>query len=118
MRICEHDPVQAIIGPYSPGQCRTCWRYLNHEPSRQQQDRLTNPKEPGLLQKGINFAKAFGRHLANGMKLVSKEIWTKRVEICRSCPLFKSGTCLHGKCGCVIAQKASWESEHCPIQKW
>jgi hypothetical protein len=96
--------------------CRPCWLYLN---SAKHRARWDAPEPPGFLTKALNFAKAAARHVACGLKHVSPAEWSRRVGICQACPLLRDGQyCQHIRCGCLVANKARWESEHCPIGKW
>jgi hypothetical protein len=117
---CEHNPLQALVGPWSEKQCRVCWKFLNSERHRSRWEQLAAEQRggPSLLKRAGHFALAVGKHLLNGMRLVSTETYTSRMSICKQCPMLKAGTCLHGSCGCAIANKARWESERCPIDKW
>ncbi len=124
MRYCQtfHPEVQAVVGEYTLDQCRICWKYLNDSKHKEGQDALTEPvtKEgPGLLRKVFNFGKAVAKHAANGLKMVDKETYKTRLEICYACPLLIKGHyCQHVKCGCRVEKKAGWESEKCPVGKW
>jgi len=73
-------------------------------------------KEPGIIKKATNFAKAVQKHAKDGFKDVSLEQYIERIDICNKCPLQKDGNCL--ECGCVISKKAWWRSEDCPKDKW
>ena len=75
-----------------------------------------NQKEPGIIKKAANFAKAITKHAQDGFKDVSLEQYIERIEICNKCPLQKDGECL--ACGCIISKKAWWRSEDCPKDKW
>lgn len=78
------------------------------------------PGEPGLVQKGIHFAAAAARHLANGCRQVSDEVYSIRLGICRACTSLDVSrmVCQEGACGCYVERKAHWASEECPLQKW
>jgi hypothetical protein len=78
------------------------------------------PDEPGLLQKTINFAEAAARHLANGCRQVSDEVYERRISMCRACPSLDAEhmMCREFDCGCWVERKARWASEECPLQKW
>ncbi len=121
MRLCQtfHE-LNAVVGEYTPNQCRVCWKYLNDSKHKEGQDALTDPDDgPGLLRKVFNFGKAIARHTANGLKVVDKETYQLRLELCYACPLLKdSHYCQHVKCGCRVEKKAGWETEKCPVGKW
>ena len=85
---------------------------------------------PDLLQKIKNFTRAATGHLANGNPTVTEEQLKRRLEICKSCVLFKplqdglGGTCMHNSCGCSIKDtldymnKIAWADQECPVSKW
>lgn len=80
---------------------------------------VTNQKKPSIIEKGVNFVKSAVKHVANGMKKVSKKEMNRRIDICKGCEFFTDGDrprC--SKCGCHLNIKARWESAHCPIDKW
>ena len=85
---------------------------------------------PSFLQKVRNFAIAAQGHLAKGNPTVTEEQLKRRLEICKSCVLFKpladglGGTCMHNSCGCNIKDtldymnKIAWADQECPVGKW
>ena len=76
-------------------------------------------ENPSIIDKGVNFIKSAIKHVANGMKKVSKKEMNRRIDICKGCEFFTDGDrprC--SKCGCHLNIKARWESAHCPIDKW
>lgn len=87
-------------------------------------------QEPSLLQKAWNFGKSALNHALAGNPTVPEETMKERLEICRSCPLFKlnhnqvGGVCTHSSCGCNIQDnldylnKIAWADQECPIQRW
>lgn len=86
--------------------------------------------EPSLIIKIKNFAKAAASHLEKGNPTVTEEQLSRRLEICKTCVLFKptadglGGTCLHNSCGCSIKDtleymnKIAWADQECPVGKW
>lgn len=75
---------------------------------------------PGLLQRGLNFAKAGIQHIANGMVSVADEIYEARLSVCRNCEFCDQQhmVCLKPECGCFLNVKARWASESCPLGRW
>ena len=71
-------------------------------------------KPPSLLKMVQNFTKASIAHVSNGMKTVSTDVYTERLDACNSCPFFQNATKRCGKCGCLLEHKAKWESSDCP----
>ena len=53
----------------------------------------------------------------NELKLSDSET-QNRLDICRQCPYFESGSQRCGKCGCYLAVKTYLKAEKCPIGKW
>lgn len=86
--------------------------------------------EPSFAKKLINFTKAFVNHAKTGFKQASEQEIEQRLEICRSCELFKvlnndgAGVCTHDSCGCNISDvqtffnKLAWADQSCPQGKW
>lgn len=73
---------------------------------------------PDVIRMGWNFAKAVAMHVVDGFNKTSVEEYSKRLEICETCPLRQNNRCLHMKCGCKLNMKARWKSEKCPEGKW
>tara|TARA_Y100001968_G_C18967866_1_gene530839 strand:+ start:365 stop:628 length:264 start_codon:yes stop_codon:yes gene_type:complete len=74
--------------------------------------------KPGAVKRAANFAKAISKHAKDNFKDVSVDDYTKRLEICNGCDFQNKGICNHEDCGCILARKAWWRSENCPIGKW
>ena len=49
-------------------------------------------------------------------ELVSDEVTTKRLEICKECEKINQGTCL--ACGCYVEIRAATRKGKCPYSKW
>ena len=75
---------------------------------------------PGLMKRGMNFAQASVRHMADGMNQATEVVFEQRLAICRECELCETTMmiCRHPKCGCYLQIKASWRSQACPLGKW
>ena len=80
---------------------------------------------PSLLGRAINFMVALGGHVADGMSRRSvKEIADIIETHCKPCQYFRTGMCVHKRCGCAVNHekkffnKLAWKSEHCPIKRW
>ncbi len=120
-RPCTCERAQ-INQPYTLEQCRICW--LWHHDARYHQLWGGDPKDlirdPGWLEKVVNFSRAMVQHVATGMKTASNEVYQQRLGICQRCEFFRDNHCL--KCGCWVAgdmiAKARWESSVCPIGRW
>jgi hypothetical protein len=119
---CSFKPNK--LGTYT---CEYCG-FTFHD--REVQKNCKVNKEPPLYQKIINFAQAAVKHAIKGNPVVSEEVVLKRLEICKTCPLFKpnanqvGGVCTHSTCGCTIQDntnylnKIAWADQKCPIDKW
>ena len=75
---------------------------------------------PGLLQKAVNLGKAVVRHVVDGSRKVSDEVYLARLAICSDCPSLEPTrfSCKEQSCGCRLTAKARWRSEDCPLKKW
>jgi hypothetical protein len=71
---------------------------------------------PSLLTQAKNFTKATVRHVSNGMRKVTQDVYDRRLQACAECT-HKTGTRC-SKCGCFLRAKAWWASEKCPVGKW
>ena len=71
-------------------------------------------KPPSFLEMAKNFTKAAGKHIANGMKSVSQEVYIDRLDACNKCPFLVEEQKRCGKCGCILEHKAKWETSECP----
>ena len=107
--------------------CRTCepmWDQLGDEvvkletPDRPPSTENSEQREKvGMIKKAANFTKAVTKHAFNGFTKTPSMVYRSRLDICNSCEfLIDNKEC--GKCGCPVAEKASWASEACPIGKW
>lgn len=111
---------------------KNCTKFMTHDSSfyATLQNAIQHQQEPSLLQKAWNFGKSALNHAIAGNPTVPEETMKERLEICRSCPLFKpnqnqvGGVCTHSTCGCNIQDnldylnKIAWADQECPVQKW
>ncbi|NIQ15948.1 MAG: hypothetical protein GTO02_16600 [Candidatus Dadabacteria bacterium] len=80
---------------------------------------------PNILQKGINYAKAWIKWKRAGKpKRYPNEIRKLR-RICAACKYIdEDGVCTHRECGCSVSKagifgdKLKWKTEECPIGNW
>lgn len=79
---------------------------------------MINGSRPSLAQKGWNFTKAVGNHIADGFKHVTTEELQARLKICDTCEMRDGDRCNSMNCGCILSIKAKWKSERCPLHKW
>jgi hypothetical protein len=75
---------------------------------------------PGLLRKAANFGKAVVKHVADGGKQVTEEVYLARLSVCANCPSLDPVKlrCKERTCGCRLKTKARWHYETCPLKKW
>lgn len=75
---------------------------------------------PSFLKKVVNYTKATGSYLLNGMQDVNTSIYNSRTTICRECVFFNEETVSCDKCGCPIMDKCKRADQSCPDNppKW
>jgi len=79
---------------------------------------------PSLSEQGKNLVKfsfdLIKNALQSGALMVSTEIKTQRLEICKSCEWYddnnEQSKCK--KCGCFVIPKVSFALDSCPENKW
>jgi hypothetical protein len=49
---------------------------------------------------------------------VSEDVYTTRMNICRTCEFFVRDTSRCTQCGCFMEAKTRLVKAHCPIHKW
>jgi len=78
------------------------------------------PSSPGLVRRGLDFALAGARHLADGLRKVDPPTFDARLAVCAGCPSCDTTDfiCREVTCGCYLREKAWWASESCPLAKW
>ena len=50
--------------------------------------------------------------------MFDKELYEKRIKICKNCESFRSTTWICSECGCFLKVKARMKSRKCPKNKW
>jgi len=103
--------------------CKMCpYKNMEDDPDLPSYDEQKHPnskqKLPSVVGLAANFAKAVARHVVDGARKVSRQIYKARLEECNKCVFQKKNRCSHMKCGCVLTKKARWNSEDCPIGRW
>lgn len=77
---------------------------------------------PSLPEQGANLSKFVFEILRKSMKgdalMVSEEIASQRLEVCKTCEYYdaEQNRCRH--CGCLLEHKVKWALDGCPIEKW
>lgn len=105
--VCKHDPPK-------PETCRLCHLFLI-DPAY---NRLYGGDgvEASMADKVKNAFLAGANFVGSGLKIVSEEEQSRRLDICSSCIMHQEGTCK--ACGCPVKGKSLLESQSCPIKKW
>ena len=119
-RACRLDPVQRA-GLGMPDVCPHGVTADNiPEPIKYVPEPPVQPPQlPSLAKQASNLAGSIVSHVAGGMKTRTDEEAEALVEQhCKSCEFYirDSGRC--SQCGCYLAIKTTWKSEHCPVGKW
>jgi len=85
---------------------------------------MTEKQYPSLTEQGKNLAKfsfdLIKNALQSGSLMVSEEIKTQRLEICKSCEWYDDNN-EHSKCkkcGCFVLPKVAFAIDSCPENKW
>lgn len=52
------------------------------------------------------------------MNRAPSSVVAERLEICKTCPFFRSSIQQCKKCGCIMPQKAKLADAFCPEHKW
>ncbi len=74
------------------------------------------PSLPPLTKMVSNFAQAVVKHIATGMREVSKEVLEERLKVCTLCKHRNDERC--SICGCFIVAKAKMADQPCPLGFW
>lgn len=72
------------------------------------------PEFPTLIERAKNFGKSMVEFAADGFTMETQEKAEERLKICKSCDLFKNGSC--SLCGCNMAIKVKLKSSKCPLK--
>ena len=73
---------------------------------------------PSFWNTVSNFSRAMYDWSKKGFEVSSKEESERRLNICKSCPLYENLRCKHADCGCFVNAKARVATESCPVGKW
>ena len=97
------------------------WSVVYHAPnnygltviSRHKDDK---PKLPSKIRMAANFMKALADHTITGARSTPEDEYKKRLAQCTVCEYRVDSNC--SICGCILAEKAKWNEQECPIGKW
>jgi hypothetical protein len=70
---------------------------------------------PRLATQAGNLAKAVGRFVASGLKVVDRAEFDRRRAICEACDKYDVEQARCRICGCKTAYKLRMATEHCPL---
>lgn len=79
---------------------------------------------PNILQRGINYARAWSKWVQAGRPRRTIQEVEKLRSICRDCDYFNGSICTHKRCGCLVltpsmfGDKLAWTTETCPDGRW
>ena len=77
------------------------------------------PPLPSMPQMAANLARATVSQIAGGMQTRTEEEAQAVVkEFCEPCENYRASDGRCAKCGCFLATKTAWKSQHCPVGKW
>jgi hypothetical protein len=72
---------------------------------------------PPLASQLLSFGSAVLRFMRAGLPKVTRTDYDQRIGSCLACPrLSPEGRCAH--CGCWVSEKALWQTEDCPENRW
>jgi tetratricopeptide (TPR) repeat protein len=71
---------------------------------------------PGLLRMAVSAAKSLVNFAGSGLKVVSRDIYLKRLDACGRCANHTGVRCK--LCGCFTSMKARLPHERCPLAMW
>jgi hypothetical protein len=72
---------------------------------------------PPIAQQLLSFGSAVFRFVRAGLPKVQRDEYDQRIQACLACPRLSSeGRCAH--CGCWVSEKALWQTEECPENRW
>lgn len=74
------------------------------------------PPLPSFITMAGNLATALKDFASDGFKMVPKDVFEHRLNICNMCPQRRDNRC--AACGCFVEKKASMRVSECPMKKW
>mgnify|MGYP003346840499 CR=1 FL=1 len=77
---------------------------------------------PSLFEQGKNLAEFSFELVKNalntGALLVSDEVQSQRMEVCKSCEKYDETQNRCVECGCFLEHKTRFSLDSCPLNKW
>lgn len=75
-------------------------------------------KDRSLVEQALHFGAAVVQHVADGCRNVEEQLYLQRLDISRNCDRCDVEQMICRECGCLLAMKARWGSEGCPLGLW
>lgn len=116
---CQHP---LVIAPNSVVPATVCRLCRSREIPRDDRRPVTHvseelpPPMPSWTEKAWNLSQALTDFVADGLKLVSREDYERRLRICDSCDQRVGDNCQ--RCGCQLKLKARGRAFQCPLGHW
>lgn len=67
----------------------------------------------------VNLVKSAATDLLQGRpRRTEEEAQAILAEHCEPCEFYRASDKRCSKCGCFLAVKTAWKSQHCPVGKW
>lgn len=105
--------------------CTKCHREVYHCKSETQKIYANCRAEgerrpPTLLEMMANATQAAGQYIGSGGATVNGGEFSRRMDICRACPMYDATLNRCNDCGCFLALKLWLPDQHCSLcpQKW
>ena len=133
MKNNENDPPRQIMGPdgkmviLPPGKDPIAYTSelamnmfkqnpIKHVPSPTPPppEKVSPVETPSLFQMIRGFTKDLTKYISEGAPNVSAEDYGDRLDACNSCPHLLKDSMKCGICGCLIENKAKWQTTTCP----
>jgi len=111
------DRLRSTDNPKAPAYAESLEQYVL--PSAGNQLQVPDPAQeqgPGILRMALSAAKSLVNFAGSGLKVVSRDIYLKRLEACGGCANHTGVRCK--LCGCFTSVKARLPHESCPLAKW
>lgn len=104
-------------GSPSPGVCARCIE--RGENNQEFAAKLKAQPLPSVPRTAANLAKAVATDIAQGMpRRTEEEAQAILKDFCEPCEFYRDSDHRCSKCGCFLATKTAWKSQHCPVGKW
>jgi len=72
---------------------------------------------PDLAEQARNLVETIGK-ITKNPQLSSTDLYTQRMEVCRTCGHYDKKFVRCRACGCHLKAKARFQKGSCPLDKW